>query len=79
MQAILRNRLPNRHRRESMPPLLLLNINVTKEFGEYLRVSFFANNMFMSYPVYKSKVDPGNVVRRNPRLFFGLELSATIK
>ena len=68
-----------RYRVERRPPLLLMNINVTKEFKKNLRVSFFANNMFMSYPVYKSRINPGEQYRRNPNLFFGLELVAIIK
>jgi outer membrane receptor protein involved in Fe transport len=32
-------------------PWVTFNINVTKEIGDYLRVSFFANNMFRHYPV----------------------------
>ena len=79
MEAILKTTYDYRYRVERRPPLLLMNINVTKEFKKNLRVSFFANNMFMSYPVYKSRVNPGEQYRRNPNLFFGLELVAIIK
>ena len=44
----------------------------------YLRVSFFANNMFSSRPLYKQKRTIGSYERRNIPLFFGLELSAII-
>ncbi len=79
MEAAIKTKLPTRYRTENMPPLLLININITKEFKDNLRVSFFANNMLMNYPVYKSKVDPSMVVRRNPQIYFGLEFSAMIK
>ena len=70
-----------RHLRErNRPPLLCMNINLTKEIGQYLRVSFFANNMFRSMPYFKSNVDIGTRVRRNrDKFFFGVELSALIK
>ena len=79
MEAILKTTYDYRYRVERRPPLLLMNINVTKEFKKNLRVSFFANKMFMSYQVYKSRVNPGEQYRRNPNLFFGLELVAIIK
>lgn len=78
-EAILKTKYAYRFRKEVRPPLLLVNINITKEFKKNLRVSFFANNMFMSYPVYKSKINPGEQYRRNPNIYFGIELAATIK
>lgn len=60
------------------PPLVCFNLNVTKEIADFFRVSFFANNMFRSYPTYKSRRGT-EVIKRNPNLFFGLELSLTIK
>ncbi|UYQ94474.1 TonB-dependent receptor [Chitinophaga horti] len=64
--------------KESYPPLLTFNINVTKEVAEYLRVSFFANNMFRHYQITESKRTPGNFVKRGGQFFFGLELSLTL-
>lgn len=64
--------------RESMPPTLCMNLYLTKEIKDYLRVSFFANNMFSSRPLYKQKRTIGSYERRNIPLFFGLELSAII-
>lgn len=71
----------DRHVREGvMPPVMNMNINVTKELGDFLRVSFFANNIFRSTPAWQSQKDPGVWVRRNPNaFFFGIELSAIIK
>ncbi len=35
-----------------------------------LRVSFFANNMFRSYPRRESKRNPGSYIQLNNRFFF---------
>jgi len=63
-----------------MSPVLCMNVNITKEIKDFLRVSFFANNMFRSTPLWESKVYPGSYTRRNSnKFFFGLSLTATIK
>lgn len=65
--------------KESYPPLFVFNLNLTKEIADYMRVSFFANNMFRSYPLAESKRNLGTYERRNNNMFFGLELSLTLK
>ena len=64
--------------KESYNPYFCFNINVTKEISDMLRVSFFANNMFRSYPRMESKRNPGTYTSLNNRFFFGLELSLTL-
>lgn len=64
--------------KESYSPYFCFNLNVTKEISNMLRVSFFANNMFRSYPRKESKRNPGTFVQLNNRFFFGLELSLTL-
>lgn len=64
--------------KESYKPYFCFNINVTKELGDRMRVSFFANNMFRSYPRVESKRSPGTYVSLNNRFYFGLELSLTL-
>ena len=67
-------------REGSMPPILCLNINVTKEIRDFMRISFFANNMFRSTPIWESKKYPGSYTRRNSSVFFfGAALSFKIK
>lgn len=65
--------------KEVLKPLLCFHVNVTKELGDWMRVSFFANNMFRSYQIVQSKRDASSWIKRNPAYFFGLELSLTIK
>lgn len=59
-------------------PALCINANVTKQFDKF-NVSFFANNLFRSTPLQKSKKYPGTIYRRNGDVFFfGLQLTAKI-
>lgn len=73
----------NRFVREGiMPPVLTMNLNITKEIRDFLKVSFFANNMFRNTPLWESKKNPGEYTRRNTgenAFFFGLELTAIIR
>ena len=63
-----------------MSPVLCMNVNVTKEIKDFLRISFYANNAFRSTPLWESSKTPGSFRRRNDRaFFFGLSLNATIK
>ena len=63
-----------------MSPVLCMNVNVTKEIKDFLRISFYANNAFRSTPLWESTKTPGSFTRRNSRaFFFGLSLNATIK
>lgn len=64
--------------KESFSPYFNFNINVTKEIGELLRVSFFAHNMFRSHPRRKSKRSPGTYYKLNNRFYFGMELALKI-
>jgi hypothetical protein len=64
---------------ESYFPTVILNINLTKEIGETLQDSFYANNMFNVRPLYESKRTPGSFTRLNIPLYFGFELALKIK
>lgn len=71
-------RTPGRHpllTKESYKPYFCFNINVTKEIGDMMRVSFFANNMFRSYPRRESRRDKGSYTLLNNRFYFGVELA----
>ena len=75
------NQSPVRFITESWFPTVLFNLHLTKEIGNVLRASFFANNMFQSKPLYESKRYPGSftVINDNVPLYFGFELALTIK
>ena len=75
---MLNNVSHNNAIKESYSPYFCFNLNVTKEISNMLRVSFFANNMFRSYPRRESKRNPGSYIQLNNRFFFGLELSLTL-
>src|SRR3989339_484619 len=64
---------------ESYFPTLLFNFNLTKEIGDNLKASFYANNMFNRRPLYESKRTPGSFTRLGIPMFFGFELALTIK
>ena len=64
--------------KETYTPYFSFNLNVTKEISDMFRVSFFANNMFRSYPRVESKRNPGTYISLNNWFFFGLELSCTL-
>lgn len=76
---LFNNVTPLRFIKESYFPTVLFNINITKEIGELLRASFYANNMFQCRPLYESKRTPGSFTRLNIPMFFGFELALTIK
>lgn len=67
----------NRFLPEKLPLLWCFNLNLTKEIGKNLSVSFFANNLFSSKPRYRKK-GTDTVVTLNPDSFFGIELYAKI-
>ena len=54
-------------------PYGLINLRVSKEFGRYATLSFFANNLADMRPV-RMKATSGQNLRQNPPPFFGLEL-----
>ena len=65
--------------KQGLDPYFQFNLNVTKEISDMLRVSFFANNMFRSYPKTASKRSLGSYLTGyTNRFFFGLEMSLTL-
>ena len=75
---LIQNVSHNKGIKQSYSPYFCFNLNVTKEISDMLRVSFFANNMFRSYPRKDDKRNPGSFELMNNRYFFGLELSLTL-
>jgi len=61
----------------SYPVACQINLKLTKEIGQWARLSFFANNLFNSRPLFK---DPRNdyYQRRNESAYFGAEIKFTL-
>ncbi len=59
---------------ESYPPMVNFNINLTKEIKDFMRVSFFANNMFRYHQVVRSDRVRSDYHRRNIPFFFGFKM-----
>lgn len=76
---LFETRSPTRFIAESYFPVLLINFHLTKEIGENLKASFYANNMFNSRPLYESKRTPGSFTRLNIPMYFGFELALLLK
>lgn len=64
---------------ESYFPTLLINFHLTKEIGENIKASFYANNLINNRPLYESKRTPGSFSRLSIPIYFGFELSLLIK
>src|SRR5690606_11083037 len=60
---------------ESFPTYLNFNLNITKEIKDFMRVSFFANNVFRSYPYSQSDRVKSRYYDRNIPFFFGLNVA----
>ena len=62
-------------------PTVFFNLNISKEIGNWLTASFFANNIFNSRPLYESKAYPGTytALLSDTPLFFGFDLKVTIR
>ena len=54
----------------------VLNMKLSKEIGDKMRISFYVNNLYCYEPNYKSKFDV--VVRRLSVPYFGMELNLKI-
>lgn len=64
---------------ETHMPYVIFNINVSKELGDFLTASFFANNVFNSRPLYESKKYPGSFTELGIPTFFGFDLKINIR
>lgn len=59
--------------KEVMPPLLQTNFRLSKEINDWLKLSFYANNVINYRPEYEYKRS-GSFTRRNPSVYFGAEI-----
>lgn len=63
--------------RESLPPLFLANIRLSKEIEDKMVLSMFVNN-FMNYRPMHQYVRSESYTRRNPSIYFGAEIKFKI-
>ena len=72
---------PNDRRfiKEKYNPYVIFNLNVSKEIGDVLTASFFANNIFNTRPLYEKKMYPGTYVELGIPTFFGFDLKINIR
>ncbi len=73
--------IPNERRfiKEKYNPYVIFNLNVSKEIGDLLTASFFANNIFNTRPLYERKMYPGSYVELGIPTFFGFDLKINIR
>lgn len=69
----------NREWAESAVPTLFFNLTLTKELGESMRMSFFANNMFYNRPIYNSTRNKKSLIELGSDIFFGFDMIFTIR
>ncbi|QIA07954.1 hypothetical protein [Draconibacterium halophilum] len=62
---------------ESYPITWQLNLKLTKEFGKFAKLSFFAYNLFNHRPLYKVKRS-GTYARLNQIAYFGANLTFSL-
>lgn len=60
---------------ERWKPRWLFNLRLTKEIGDQIGFSFFANNVFMHNPLQQSTRLANQYSRRNPAFMFGAEVN----
>ena len=65
--------------KEKYDPYVIFNLNVSKEIGDFLTASFFANNIFNTRPLYEKKMYPGSYVELGIPTFFGFDLKINIR
>ena len=72
---------PNERRfiKEKYNPYVIFNLNISKEIGDLLTASFFANNIFNTRPLYEKKMYPGSYVELGIPTFFGFDLKINIR
>ena len=63
---------------EMTRPYLLLNLNISKEIGDWLTASFYVNNLLNNRPLYESRRSPGTFDELGIPIFFGFEMKITI-
>lgn len=61
---------------QRVPFYMLLNLKVTKDFGQWMKLALFINRIFDYMPDYKT--NSGLTVRRTSKPYFGMEINFSI-
>ncbi len=69
----------NRETVEQRVPTLYFNLTLTKEIGKMMRFSFFANNALFNKPIYQSTKNPTTLIELGNDIFFGFDLTISIR
>lgn len=69
----------NREWAEKAVPTLFFNLTLTKEIGDAMRISFFANNMFYNRPIYNSTKNRRSLIELGNDIFFGFDITFNIR
>lgn len=65
--------------KNSYNPYVMANIRVTKEIGDFAKISFYANNFTNSRPIMRNSARPNAIGdRKNTEIYFGAELRITL-
>lgn len=65
--------------KNSYNPYVMANIRVTKEIGDFAKISFYANNFTNSRPIMRNNARPNALGdRKNTNIYFGAELRITL-
>ncbi len=67
----------NNYNMVSFPVTLQINLKLTKEIGQNAKLSFFANNIFNSQPLFRNP-NTDYYQRRNQAAYFGAEFKFTL-
>lgn len=71
--SLLLSEMPYTYLENSYRPYFPLNFRLTKEIGQHLRLTFYANNIAALNPS-RYQASSGNYVTLNPSVFYGAEL-----
>lgn len=75
LQQLIKTYSDDQFKPFTVPMSMTVNLKVTKEIGQYMRLAFFANKILDYLPDYEAN---GRVVRRNASPYFGVEASFNI-
>lgn len=71
--SLILSKHPRRYLNESLPTVVQINLRLSKDIGDNMNLSFFANNVFSNMPLTRYRRSD-TYFRRNSPFYFGAEL-----